>query len=208
MPKIGLRYTGSDEREVQRLKVTKGVRYFEPVDAREVLATPGAEYEPDEESRAQIGRLYDPRFMPQQNGKAGKPLDPNDPANIVIPQLHGDDAELQTGLSHNKYGRSQVVKAVVDPMMATTHGAQSTIGRPLDLSKVGEDGAVGGATVGVDGPYVAKQEGRGPDASGAHPSADGMTKQEIQSELDKRGVQYEPSMRKDDLAALLESQGR
>jgi hypothetical protein len=114
--KIGLRYTGSDEREIARLKATDGVLYVEPVDAREILATPGNEYEPDKESAKLLGVYFEPRTQ-----------------GLSVPQLQSGDEELQTGLSHEKYGRSQVVKAVPDGFAPTAMRPMTTTGRPLSL---------------------------------------------------------------------------
>lgn len=63
---------------------------FEPVDAREVLRNPDTIYK---------------RPPEEEGGKVGTPEDVN------IPQLQGADAEMQVGLSIEKYGRSNVVKA-------------------------------------------------------------------------------------------------
>jgi hypothetical protein len=62
---------------------------FEPVDAREVLRTPNTIY----------------ARPPEEEGKVGLP------EGVNIPQLQGADAEMQVGLSIEKYGRSNVVKA-------------------------------------------------------------------------------------------------
>ncbi len=84
MPKITLLNTESDRLEE-----------FEPVDAREILATPDTIYAVPDATRHAIGQT----------------LEPGQSADINIPQLQGQDAEMQTGLSVNKYGRSQVLKA-------------------------------------------------------------------------------------------------
>ena len=182
MPKIGLRYTGDDENVARRLRASDGVQYFEPVDAREVLATKDSPYEPDETSKKLIGLLYDPRLK-----------------GLNIPQLHGDDAELQTGLSHEKYGRSQVVKAVPEALSPTPGVAQSTTGRPLDRSQVGEGGGANAARVPSDGDGGESQQGK---------PSDGLTLDEIKGELRKRNVQFDAHSRKDDLADLLDKQPR
>lgn len=116
MPKIALRYVGSDENMQKQLEATDGVAFMEPVDAREVLASGNEDYEVDEDQKALIGQIYDPGAM----------------AELSIPQLQGDDAELMTGLSANKYGRSQVVKAVPDGSVPTASRPQTTTGRRLD----------------------------------------------------------------------------
>lgn len=71
-------------------KETGKLQDFEPVDAREVLRMEESIYEVPEDKEEEAG---------------GHPQDVN------IPQLQGDDAELQVGLSIDKYGRSNVVKA-------------------------------------------------------------------------------------------------
>lgn len=83
MPKITLLNTDSGKLED-----------FEPIDAREILSNPETIYSVPEETRAGIGKELSPH------------------GDINIPQLHGGDAEMQTGLSIEKYGRSQVVKAL------------------------------------------------------------------------------------------------
>lgn len=84
MPKIALLNTESGKLES-----------FEPVDAREIMATPGTIYTVPSASQREVGLT----------------LEPGQGADINIPQLQGEDAEMQTGLSVNKYGRSQAVKA-------------------------------------------------------------------------------------------------
>lgn len=71
-------------------KETGKLEDFEPVDAREILRMEESIYEAPENKEEEAG---------------GHPQDVN------IPQLQGDDAELQVGLSIDKYGRSNVVKA-------------------------------------------------------------------------------------------------
>lgn len=183
-PQIGLRYLGDDENVKRRLQATNGVQYFEPVDAREVLATPGGEYEPDENSRKMIGLLYDPRLQ-----------------GLNIPQLQGADAELQTGLSHEKYGRSQVVKAIPEAMQPVVGGPQSTTGRSLDLEQVGQGGGAQAARM----PMTGAEDER--NASGAKPS-EGLTRDEIVDALRAKNVAFKSDARKDDLADLLDSQPR
>lgn len=82
MPKIILRNTQTGEDE-----------QFEPVDAREILSNPDAIYEIPQATRDAIGQQHDVF------------------ADINVPQLQGNDSELQTGLSIDKYGRGAVVKA-------------------------------------------------------------------------------------------------
>jgi hypothetical protein len=177
--KIGLRYTGSDEREIARLKATDGVLYVEPVDAREILATPGNEYEPDKESAKLLGVYFEPRTQ-----------------GLSVPQLQSGDEELQTGLSHEKYGRSQVVKAVPDGFAPTAMRPMTTTGRPLSLDAARDPNT---------------EDGRGDarfsqqDGPGA-PASEGLTKDELKAELDRRGVQYERDANKAELADLLDKQ--
>lgn len=179
MTKIALRYTGSDEAVKRRLEATDGVQYFEPVDAREILATPGNEYEPDEESRKLLGLRFDPRLK-----------------GLSVPQLQGADTELQTGLSHEKYARDQVVKSVPDAMQPTMMRPQTTTGRPLDL-----DAAREGAGNGQGDPRFGQPDG-------AVKLSEGLTKDEIKSELQSRGVEFDAKASKDELAELLDRQPR
>lgn len=67
---------------------------FEPVDAREILSQEGTIYSVPEETKDTIGLDI---------GPGGK--------DINVPQLQGADAEMNTGLSIEKYGREAVVKA-------------------------------------------------------------------------------------------------
>jgi len=69
---------------------------FEPVDAKEVLAQEGTIYSVPDQTREQIGM------------DVGANSGDN---KINVPQLQGGDAEMQTGLSIEKYGRAAVVKA-------------------------------------------------------------------------------------------------
>jgi hypothetical protein len=74
---------------------------FEPVDAREILAQEGTVYSaPD----------------------ADEPI--GDPPDVDIPQHQGDDAEMQTGLSIDKYGRGNVVKATPGVPVAQSQPAR------------------------------------------------------------------------------------
>lgn len=183
MPKIALRYTGSDEAMQKRLESSDGVQYFEPIDAREILATPGNEYEADEDSRKLLGVYYEPRTQ-----------------GLSVPQLQGGDEELQTGLSHEKYGRSQVVKAVPDSMVPTAMRPMTTTGRPLDVDAAREGDGEGGG----DARF---QQGDGIGGDNA-PLSDGMSKDEIKAELQRRGVEFDSRASKDDLAAMLDRQPR
>ena len=176
MPKIALRYTGDDEAHKKSLESTGGVMYVEPVDAREILASPGNEYEPDEDSRKLIGIHFDPRLK-----------------GLNVPQLQGENAELQTGLSAEKYGRAQVVKAVPDSSMPTAMRPFTTTGRPLSLDEARE------GTAGTQRDDFEQQE---PVAPLSH----GKSKEELKNELRKRDVEFPSNASKDELAELLDSQ--
>lgn len=103
MPKITLRNKDSGKLED-----------FEPVDAREALAVENTIYEVPQGTSEQIGQR----------------LDPNNLEGVQIAQLQGADAEMQTGLSIDKYQRQAVVKAQVgDP--ATTREPMTTTGVPI-----------------------------------------------------------------------------
>jgi hypothetical protein len=82
MPKITLK---NDE--------TGQLQDFEPVDAREVLANPDSIYSVPKETREEIGKA------------------PGLDSELNVPQLQGSDVEMQVGLSIEKYGRGNVVKA-------------------------------------------------------------------------------------------------
>lgn len=73
---------------------TGNLEEFEPVDAREILSTEGTIYFVPEDSKDEIGLDI---------GPGGK--------DINVPQLQGADAEMNTGLSIDKYGREAIVKA-------------------------------------------------------------------------------------------------
>lgn len=149
---------------------------FEPVDAREILATPGTIYEPDDESRKMIGQAYDPRSE-----------------GINVPQLHGDNAELQTGLSIEKYGRAQVVKAVPDGSTATAQRPMTTTGRPLSLEEARN------APVPADTTAAAQRTA----AESGKPSTS-MTVTELRTALDKKEVAYPTDAKKPELIELLD----
>jgi len=176
--KIGLRYTGDDEDLQKRLEASDGVQYFEPIDAREILSSPGQDYEIDEESRKLIGMQFDPGA--REDG-------------INIPQLQGEDAELQTGLSAEKYGRSQVVKAVPNAAQPTAMSPQTTSGRPLNIDEVGKDAPVD--------PRVGYQQA--PETGGA-PASEGMTSEEMRTALKAKGVQFPADAKKAELAELVD----
>jgi len=185
--KIGLRYTGDDEALNKKLEATDGVQYFEPIDAREILSSPGQDYEIDEESRKLIGMQFDPRLGNKQSmRKAGKEGDEEEAINI--PQLQGADAELQTGLSAEKYGRSQVVKAVPDAA-PTMMNPVTTSGRPLNIEEVGKDAPT--------------DYQKAPQEGGTRAS-EGKTSDEMREALKAKGVQFPPDAKKAELAELVD----
>jgi len=177
--KIGLRYTGDDEDLQKKLEATDGVQYFEPIDAREILSSPGQDYEIDEESRKLIGQQFDPRLHGEGDDA------------VNIPQLQGADAELQTGLSAEKYGRSQVVKAVPD-VAPTMMRPMTTSGRPLDINEVGKDA-----------PPDTTSYQKAPESGGA-PASEGMTSEEMRTALKAKGVQFPADAKKAELAELVD----
>lgn len=83
MPKVTLKngQTGKNEE-------------FEPVDAREILAQKDTIYSVTPEAKDAMGVEHDPLSK-----------------DLNVPQLQGADAEMQTGLSTEKYRRAAVVKA-------------------------------------------------------------------------------------------------
>jgi hypothetical protein len=195
MPKIALRYTGSDEAMTKRLEATDGIQLVEAIDAREILATPDCEYEIDEESRKQFGMQYDPRLF----SAGGKPGDqvakPEDEGKVNVPQLNGMDAELQTGLSAEKYGRSQVVKAVPDGSQPTATMPMTTMGRSLVMEERRDEAAA-----------VAEQRRdyqKAPEENGA-PASQGKTVDEMKEALKAKGVQFPPDAKKAELAELVD----
>jgi len=97
---------------------------FEPIDAREILRQEGSIYSP-----SKVG-----------NELIGQPMD----WTANFPQLQGDDAELQTGLSVEKYRRDQVVKAVPSqsefaPVASAGEFARAFPGRTMVTAKQGEE---------------------------------------------------------------------
>ena len=113
MPKITLLNTQSGKTED-----------FEPVDVREILADPQTIYRVPKGAADSIGKQYD----------AGTTK------GINVPQLQGGDAELQTGLSIEKYGREAVVKAQPgDPMV--NKEVMTTSGRSVEGSDPRDSGA-------------------------------------------------------------------
>lgn len=125
---------------------TGKIQAFEPIDAKEVLAHEGSVYSVPDETREQIGIDVGPR---SGDGK------------ISIPQLQGGDAEMQTGLSIEKYSRAAVVKA--QPGRVPT----DTQGRPLNAT---DEVTVGKGPRGkyytkrgrelVDGPFETEDEAK------------------------------------------------
>ncbi len=119
MPKITLMNNESGE-----------LQDFEPVDAREVLAGENTVYSVPSETRAEIDR----------EGKEAVPQTTTiqtDEGPVNIPQMQGDP-EMQTGLSVEKYGRADIVKAqagnvVVKPAVSTSGG--SLEGEAVDASE-------------------------------------------------------------------------
>lgn len=186
MPKIALRYMGDDKAMRQKLEATDGVQYFEPVDAREILATPGNDYEPDEESRKLLGIQFDPRLK-----------------GLNVPQLHGADAELQTGLSAEKYGRSQVVQAVPSGVQPTAFAPMTTTGRPLSL-----DDAREGAGAGSGDPRMGFQQPQETGDNGGKPASEGMTVEQMRDALKSKGVQFPHDAKKAELAELVDRNAR
>lgn len=91
---------------------------FEPIDVREILANPDTIYRVPKGTSESIGKQYDPGTT----------------SGINVPQLQGGDAELQTGLSIEKYGREAVVKAQAgDPFMGNKE-VLTTSGRSVEGS--------------------------------------------------------------------------
>ena len=157
MPKITLHNTetGKDED-------------FEPVDAREILDNPDSIYTVPDETREQIGMRMDPN--PNPLGADGE--------KYSIPNLQGGDAEMQTGLSVDKYARNAVVKAQPgDPRrpVLTTQGELRT---PADPTAKG------------------RRAGSDPADSST------MTVAELKAALDKRGVEYAANAKKPELIEL------
>lgn len=178
-PKIALKYVGSDQKMKDRLEATKGVAYFEPIDAREILATPGQkDYEIDDESRQLIGLQYDPNLQ-----------------GLNVPQLQGGDVELQTGHSHDKYKRDQVVQAVPGAMQPSAMPTGSPSGRPLNLEDAQAGKGVGDPALGMQ---VKKEEP--PKAA----SEDYSNADEMKAALKARNIQFPSDAKKAELAELVD----
>jgi hypothetical protein len=207
--KIALRYTGDDEAMQKRLEATDGIAYFEPIDAREILATPDNEYEVDDESRKLIGMQLDPTGRMRSSEEPQKNPDGSDVINI--PQLNAADAELQTGLSAEKYGRSQVVKAVPEAALPTSMMPMTTTGRPLDLEKA-RSGESAGSMDPAMGFQQAKQEPTERDKrqeqekqqQNSGPASEGMTSEEMKAALKAKNVQFPADAKKAELAELVD----
>lgn len=99
---------------------TGRLRGFEPVDAREILQQKETIYEvPTDDEMAKMGpsRNMGARFVagnPPPAGSMGKSRAEKDQGSmdmLNVAQLQGDDAEMQTGISADKYFRQDVVKA-------------------------------------------------------------------------------------------------
>lgn len=86
MKKIALRYVGKDEALAAKLKKTNGLQMFEPVDAREVLAAEGTEYEYHQEDQTNVSSGPVPTAQRPMT-TMGKPieqkntLNPNNPTS-------------------------------------------------------------------------------------------------------------------------------
>ena len=150
MPKITLLNTESGKLED-----------FEPVDVREILSNKDTIYTVPDETRQAIAQDYNLR-------------------GLGIPQLQGDDAELQTGLSIDKYGRGNVVRA----QPGNAAGA-------LLASQAGQGtGQVTGAKPGEEADPL---------------PSEGLTVAELKGGLDEKGVIYETNALKADLAKLYDA---
>lgn len=196
MPKIALRYVGNDEKMKARLEQTGGVSFHEPVDAQEILATPGQkDYEIVDEQRQFFGQQYDAE---RSGGGQQKPS---------VPTLQGADNEMQTGLSQEVYRRDQVVKAVPDGNLPTAARPMTTTGRPLDL-----EAAQSGQYAGSGDPRFGMQQERpdpedqpqGNSGSGGKPASDGMTVDEMKDHLRKQNVAFPSDAKKAELAELVD----
>src|SRR5688572_11991967 len=102
MPRITLRHTPTGKEQD-----------FEPVDAREVLSMENSEYEPIDQ---QVGSLSEEQELLE--------------GVINIPQHQGEDAEMDTGLSIEKYGRANLVKAYPGQLRMTRPSMPRTADMP------------------------------------------------------------------------------
>lgn len=177
MPKITLLNTETGKNED-----------FEPVDAREVLETPDTIYKVTDESRSLMGAQLG-AYVSQ---------------GINIPQLQGGDAEMQTGLSVDKYARQAVVKA--------QPGTPNTGGLRDDGPTVAEFVAAGYSASSYPPEGFASRSSADEIAAaiaagqGAKPS-DGLTVPELETALTAKGVTIPTGAKKADLQALLDAGG-
>jgi hypothetical protein len=125
---------------------TGEIEQFEPVDAREILQMPHTVYSVPDQGNESMGERFDPTVINE---------------NLNVWQLNGDDAELQTGLSVDKYGRNQVVKAVPVNAELVAEGPQGYEGR---LAQVAVDAE---AAEGVEGEEAPAPRRRGKNKSKA-----------------------------------------
>ena len=143
---------------------------FEPVDAREILADENTIYTVPQETTDAIGARMD----------LGKMADG---AKVNVAQLQGDDAEMQTGLSIDKYGRGNVVQAMPGvageeqrKQVLTTGGQYRS---PTDPTAAGRPGGT---------------------------TSDNMTSAQLKSALDAKKIEYPADARKADLQKLFDAQ--
>jgi hypothetical protein len=205
MAKVALRYKGDDEAMQKRLEGSEGIVLVEPIDAREILAS-SEDYEIDDESRKMIGMQFDPRLF-GANGKPGdKVAKPEDEGKANVPQLQGDDAELQTGLSAEKYGRSQVVKGVPEGSQPTAMRPMTTMGQSLNLEERREQSAAAAAANPPPPPPPPRMglQQQSPSAQDNKPPSEGMTSEEMREALKAKNVQFPPDAKKAELAELVD----
>lgn len=138
MPKIVLLNTQSGKLED-----------FEPVDAREALAGKNTIYQvpaPEENKDAKLtmimGNTSSNAMETAVALASGAP-----PETVVnIPQLQGGDAEMQTGLSIEKYGRSNVVQAQPGNPVYVPIGEDTTDPKFADRAATGAGRSTPGAS--------------------------------------------------------------
>jgi hypothetical protein len=175
MPKITLLNTDTGKNED-----------FEPVDAREVLETPDTIYKVTDESRTLMGAQLG-AYVSQ---------------GINIPQLQGGDAEMQTGLSVDKYARQAVVKA--QPGTPNIGGAVRN-----DGPTVAEYVAAGYSASNYPPEGFASRSSADEFAAaiaagqGAKPS-DGLTVPELEAALTAKDITIPAGAKKADLQKLLD----
>jgi len=119
---------------------------FEPVDAKEVLAQEGTIYTVPDQTREQVGM------------DVGATSGDN---KINVPQLQGGDAEMQTGLSIEKYGRAAVVKAQPGKVVTDTQNRRIDASGDLTVGKGprGKFYTKRGKEL-VDGPFETEDEAK------------------------------------------------